>query len=200
MAPELYAELLRQFPDESLFAEMGAGYNKLSLSERNNSKTYACFCEAIPCWRDFRAYIKSDAFMQNVFLAMKTTARGPFKARFEFSSMLANGGYIAAHRDTAAKVFTLVVPIVAEGQWDQSWGGGTVILKAKHDDLQDYGADWSLFDIVRTLEFGPNQAAMFMKTADSWHGVMPMTGPQEVYRRSLTINIERAGCSFLNQT
>ena len=55
---------------------------------------------------------------------------------------------------------------------------------------------WALRDEVeklRTFAFLPNQCVIFVKTFNSLHGVPPMTGPPGVMRRTLTINIERAG-------
>jgi hypothetical protein len=46
---------------------------------------------------------------------------------------------------------------------------------------------------IRSFSFEPNQCVVFVKTFNSLHSVRPMTGPEGAMRRTLTLNIERAG-------
>ena len=46
---------------------------------------------------------------------------------------------------------------------------------------------------IGRYEFEPNQCIVFVKTFNSWHSVPPMkSGRPDVFRRSLTLNIEIA--------
>lgn len=184
-----YSTLLYTYPDEMLFRKMGGGYNKLSLSERNNSSEYAFFIGTSPPWQDLHAYVKTRLI--DDVRAVVALPDAAYTARFEFSSMPADGGFILPHTDIASKVVTLVVPIIQAGAWSEEWGGGTDILRPHREGLKDYLCSVEDFDRVMTVEYKPNQALVFIKNDHSWHSVGPFTGPKGVWRRSLTVNIER---------
>jgi hypothetical protein len=81
------------------------------------------------------------------------------------------------------------------GEWNPAWGGGTDILKPK-DPSESYNyfnrdLPYEACETLRTVEFLPNQAMLFLKTFNSLHGVKQMNGPEGSLRRTLTINIQR---------
>jgi len=120
----------------------------------------------------------------------------PLSSRFEFSILKANGGGLAAHTDSAKKFITLVFTMTREGEWNREWGGGTDILKttdpAKSFNFVNNTIPYEETQTLRTVEFNPNQAMIFVKTFNSLHGVKTMHGPENALRRTLTVNIERA--------
>jgi hypothetical protein len=118
------------------------------------------------------------------------------KARWEFSLLPADGGCLRPHTDIASKLVTIVVSMrpLDDTEWQASWGGGTDVLVPKDGEpaLDDYKAAWEQFETVHVYEYVPNQAVVFVKGANSWHGVRPIAGKASVLRRSITINVERA--------
>jgi hypothetical protein len=117
--------------------------------------------------------------------------------RFEFSMLPADGGHIKPHTDAPQKYITLIFSMVRPGEWDQSYGGGTDMERPK-DVTRSFNhrneqLEFDDVEKIRTFPFQPNQCVIFVKTFNSLHGVPPMTGPAGVMRRTLTINIERAG-------
>ncbi len=120
----------------------------------------------------------------------------PLRARFEFSMLPGRGGVVLPHTDAANKIITLVLSMVDEGEWRREWGGGTCVLKAKDPTRNFNHMNRTIgFEECETLEvfdFQPNQAVLFVKTFNSWHGVHPMNAPQDgAWRKTLTINIEK---------
>jgi hypothetical protein len=117
------------------------------------------------------------------------------RTRFEFSALPADGGCILPHTDNPAKIVIMVVPMVKEGEWDPSYGGGTEVDRPLS---HRYAYNWlnrqipfEEVETLNTFEFGPNQCVIFVRTFNSLHCVRPMTGKgSKVIRRSLTINIE----------
>ncbi len=221
MAPEVYREFLEGYPPLELFANIPKLGNKYSLSERFNPRQYRDLIQSKPPWREFHAWIKSRAFIDGVMAALKARhldlgyadARkglgklagdlvpwldgGRLSARFEFSMLPAEGGHILPHSDAPSKIVTLIVSMVGEGEWDDSFGGGTDINRPKRAELSynwmNKQASFDDMEVVDTYEFLPNQAVVFVKTHNSWHSVRPMTGgPGSPMRRTLTINIEKA--------
>jgi hypothetical protein len=123
--------------------------------------------------------------------------RTPMTTRFEFSMLPAAGGHILPHTDAPQKLITLVFSMERPGEWDDAWGGGTSMDRPK-DPRRTFNHvnDWMKFDEVESFEqmpFEPNQCVFFIKTFNSFHSVPPMTGPEGTMRRTLTLNIERAG-------
>ena len=118
----------------------------------------------------------------------------PITSRFEFSLMPANGGHILPHTDAPTKIITMVIPLIGPSGWDASWGGGTEILRIKNkmhsfNHVNRY-RQFDEFDTVKTFEFQKNRRLLFIKTFNSWHAVRPMSGPNDMFRATLTINIE----------
>lgn len=118
-------------------------------------------------------------------------------ARFEFSMLPADGGHIKPHTDAPQKDITLIFSMAQPGEWDSSHGGGTDMERPK-DVTQNFNhvnkqLEFDEVEKIRTFPFEPNQCVIFVKTFNSFHSVPPMTGPPGVMRRTLTINIERAG-------
>jgi hypothetical protein len=149
-----YQEMLKTYPDLSLFEFKPKLGNKYSLSERNNRREYASFISKSPLWARFHSYIKSRKFIDETLALLKANnidldldeymfrgARGKPKrslmsklldrtelnARFEFSIMSSTGGHIRPHTDEPKKLITLVVSILEASEWSSEWGGGTQV-------------------------------------------------------------------------
>ena len=123
--------------------------------------------------------------------------RKGLRARFEFSALSSKGGNIRPHTDVPSKIITLVLSILQPGHWNPAWRGGTDVLKPK-DRRRSYNFYNNYFDFdecetLRTIEYVPNQCILFLKTFNSLHCVAPIQNDDaEVYRKTLTINIESA--------
>ncbi|WP_366554945.1 hypothetical protein [Aquibaculum sediminis] len=128
----------------------------------------------------------------------RTTQMEPnLKARFEFSMLPADGGSVTPHSDEPGKVVTLVISMLQDGEWDPAYGGGTDVNKPKDErrlfNRMNAKAAFEEMEILDSFPYEPNQAVIFVKTFNSWHSVRPMTGPEGMLRRTLTINIEARG-------
>jgi hypothetical protein len=165
MEPGLYEQLVNNFPPLGIFEsfeQLGKKGRKYTLSEKENKRVYLDFVKSVPLWRDFHAWIKSDAFpysvtemlrqhdidldfryvppVKRLSQRVKTLVRGrpsprylPLKARFEFSALPADGGHVVPHTDAPTKIVTMVVSILGEGEWDPSFGGGTDVNRPKNE-------------------------------------------------------------------
>jgi len=219
-----YADMVANFPDFTAMDERARLGLKFDLSERRNRRLYDDFVNTHPVWRELRTYvqkgpfiddtlatlqshrldlgIRNASFLDRIQLGLKNLIkRRPLPAiptltaRFDFSAMPVTGGHIRPHTDTPEKIVTMVVPILEDGEWDPSYGGGTSVVLPKDrtalfNQVNSY-LDFDEVEELRTYAFEPNQALVFIKTFNSWHAVWPMTGndPNKL-RRSLTINIE----------
>ena len=195
---DVYQSLVETFPPLDLLPRWQPGkYNKYALNESQAS--FHSYIAKHPLWGAFHHSIKSPAFPQ--FLVTMIKAYGgtvthlvdQWFTRFEFAAMPADGGYIKPHTDTVQKVITLVFSMVKPGDWNPAFGGGTDVLNPRDlsQPLTDYEAPLDTFEKVYTYEYVPNQCVIFVKSANSWHSVGPMTGVgSSMLRRTITLNVE----------
>lgn len=200
LEPSLYRTLAASFPSVDICKAFDGGNKKWSLSEVNHPEQYGAFLAQTPAWQRFYDYVKGPAFLDQIKALLATQGidvleNKPLKTRFEFSMLPADGGCLRPHTDIPSKLVTLVVSMLPEASdWDQAWGGGTDVLWPKAGvTAEDYKTGFDGFDVLHTYPYQPNQCVLFIKTADSWHGVAPMRGPSDgPLRKTLTINVERA--------
>ena len=223
MSESLYRELLSAYPDRDRFVYLETIGHKYTLSEHYNKSEYLSFIKNTPTWRDFHAWVKSRDFIEYILeaLAKHHIELGEFRvgrtlgtkfkalnrllsgkryrptltARFEFSMLPADGGYVVPHTDQPSKLVTLVVSMTPPGEWDPNVGGGTDVNRPKRPELAfnrvNKIAEFEDMEVLNSFPFAPNQAVVFVKTFNSWHSVRPMSGRgSNAMRRTLTINIE----------
>lgn len=222
--PERYREMVDTLPDDRIFVTKENLGTKLSLSQLNNRSGYLAHIRNHRVWQRFYDYIKSERFIAEAMAMLKehgidlglanlglrdrmarrvrALKRGSpqphfpkLRSRFEFSSMPVTGGNIRPHTDAVSKAVTMVIPMLRENEWQESYGGGTSVVKPK-DNRRSFNRvnnylDFDEVDCLKTFPFEPNQCLVFVKTYNSWHAVWPMTGDDSsILRRTLTINIE----------
>ncbi len=118
---------------------------------------------------------------------------GGISSKVEFSALPGRDGGLMPHTDATGKLVTLVIAFPEEGEWQSDFGGGTSMVEPEDERLYFNRFNRTLpFDQVRVLrvvEYQSNQAMLFVKTFNSWHAVMPTTGPVDRWRKTLTVNI-----------
>ena len=217
----LYKDLVAAFPDRELFGQNRINF-KYVLSERVNRRQYHRFLRSSPLWMSFYRWVKSDEFIARVLeelrsrhvdlgyrqrpalqrtlrrLAYGLSGRRDFHtsltSRFEFSMLPADGGSVIPHTDSPGKIVTLILPMVADGEWDRNMGGNTDINTPRDDRLRFNGvngkARFEEMDVSSSLAFEPNQALLFVRTYNSWHSVRPMHAEgSSAMRKTVTVTI-----------
>ena len=220
-ADDVYDALVAAYPSRETFERARAGV-KYVLSDRINGREYFRFLRATPIWREFYDCVTSDAFIAMVLeqlaanhirlgyvqraaplsylrhlaygIAGRVDHRCSLRSRFEFSMLPADGGSVTPHTDSPGKVITLVLPMIAAGEWRDEIGGGTDVNRPKSERLMfndmNEKAEFDELEVVDTFPFHPNQAVVFIRTYNSWHSVRPMTAAgSKLMRKSVTINI-----------
>jgi len=208
-----YDNLSATWP-ENVFFERNPGLGmKYSLADRDNpgvrrfrdpQKHFISYREHLTShkeWSDLHAEIKSREFRRMIlsFLAqhgielpMNSSAT---KSRWEFSMMPADGGHILPHTDGPEKIVTLVICMHPVNYWMDTWGGWTEMLKPidPRNNFNFLNRQLSFSDVetLHRMPLEPNHCIVFVKTFNSLHCVRPMTGPKNIWRRTLTINLER---------
>jgi hypothetical protein len=222
--PATYDALVKSFPPIGLFEYKKEKDEKYSLSQVNNPSKFRKYVASSSPWSAFQRYIQSAEFIssavdllnqngvdlglpvpgfaERMYLRARALNRGnpvPYfprlKSRFEFSAMPVTGKNILPYTDHQKKLITMVVPMLADGEWNDAWGGGTSVAwprdRTKVFNRMNHYLDFDKVERQKTFPFEPNQCLVFIKTSNSWHAVWPMTeSDPQALRKTLTINIE----------
>ncbi len=220
----VYQKMVETYPPLEHFDYLPKVGHKYSLSEKINGKDYEAWIQQHSVWRDFHTTIKDPDFsyeilatlsqnhvdlgikrrsefgslgkrLRNLLRGRSRRGETNLNARFEYSMLPADGGYVIPHTDSPGKIVTMVVSMCEPGSWDTEIGGGTDINLAKSPEFGfnevNRRAEFEDMEVLDTYEFLPNQCVIFIKTFNSWHSVRPMTASgSKAMRKSLTINIE----------
>ena len=194
-----YRAMVEGFPSLDLLHHWGGeSYNKYVLNERMSTQFHEYLAEH-PIWWAFHNSIKKPEFPEFIFGMLRShgievAPSAKWSTRFEFSAMPADGGMIAPHTDISTKAVTLVFSVLGPDDWDPAWGGGLDVLAPKDPTTkyESYKAPLEAFDRMATYAYKSNQVVIFIKSSNSWHSVGPIQGPAGKWRRTLTLNIERA--------
>lgn len=222
--PAYYNELVNAWPPTELFQFQERLGKKYSLSELNHAQQYRRFVRSSAPWRRLHEYVKSRDFLYHTIgmlfreridlglgghylaggtqgsrlldgLKVRIKTRH-LSARFEYSMLPAADGSIKPHTDSPQKIITLVVSMLRSGEWPESFGGGTEMLRPR-DTRENYNymnrqLEFDEVETIDTFSFEPNQTIIFVKTFNSLHAVRPIAGHGSgIMRKTLTINIER---------
>jgi len=118
---------------------------------------------------------------------------GSLGTKLEFSALPGNAGGFVPHTDSPGKIITLVLAFPRIGEWQMEYGGGTSIVEPLDDrHYYNYYNRSLRFDEVRVrrvVAYQPNQAMLFIKTFNSWHAVMPTSGADHLWRKTVTVNV-----------
>ena len=96
---------------------------------------------------------------------------------------------MSPHCDAARKRATHIFHFNDEKDWDQAWGGETLILAADRPIATYSGR--TFYEGGRGTWAAGNRSMLFQRTPHSWHGMKPLTCPPGKLRQifSVTLNI-----------
>jgi hypothetical protein len=173
-----------------------------------------------PAWKAFVDAMTSQEFMDDVYDLVRpglVQARGWFGARrwrrvgeepasllswtipirpsYEFS-LMEHDAYLTPHTDKMSKYLSLLLYIPPKN-WKPEYGGGTDLYRPLEPHWANNWMNRHLpFDKVKTVytsPYEPNVLFGFVKSADSWHGVAPLSAPADIYRSSFNVNYSLPG-------
>ena len=141
-------------------------------------------------WREFLDELRGDYYQQ--FLR-RMVGRNRYIPTFSWHYAW-GGCSVSPHCDAARKRATHIFHFNDEQDWDQEWGGQTLIL-ASERPIPTHSAP--TFDELKVAAaHGPagNGSLLFQRTPISWHGMKPLQCPPGKLRQifSVTLNIPTA--------
>jgi len=196
-----YATLLENLPGQDCFTnnlEKGAvivgdkdsltAYNSRSAIHLNSDEIFQIEKSKQPFWTGLKDVLSSSDFTITFFSKFQAYLKARFPGDSDSTEIYPKIDLIwdsqhydlGPHTDSPEKVAVLLIYLPNS---DQTSHLGTSIYVPKEPDFVCDGGvhhDRETFDLVFTAPFLPNSALAFFKTNNSFHGVEPVEGSNEV--------------------
>lgn len=180
LTDEGYRRLLDDMPDISLFEKI-FGYRRLGGQDPHDrySLEWTPDTPVPEPWQEFIAELRSDRYRRAVARLM-----GGKKVEFRFHwHYTPNGCSVSPHTDSKREHGSHLFYFNADGEWDPSWGGETLVL----DDggRLDFRTAPGYEDFVAEIPAKSigNYSLMFERTDRAWHAVREIHCPEDRMRR-----------------
>jgi len=126
----------------------------------------------------------------------------PVTSTFQFSR-LGRDAVVTPHADAPRKLFTMLL-YFRDPEWRDEWGGATEYYAPLDPER---ASAWAATDRIPFEELKPigtsgyvaNRLAGFVRAANSFHGVCPVTCPSGLTRNAFMINVKRVKWSKRKQ-
>jgi hypothetical protein len=151
---------------------------------------YHAGLELAEAWREFLAELNGPRYQ-----AFLRRLLGNRRYIPTFSWHYAWGGCsVSPHCDAARKRATHIFHFNDEKDWDQAWGGETLILDCGRSFPTHSAPGFEEFTVAGAHGPAGNGSLLFQRTPHSWHGMKPLKCPQGKLRQifSVTLNIPTA--------
>jgi hypothetical protein len=184
-----YERLLETLPDVSQFAPMfGVARKHGQQSHDRYALEYDRDLPVAPAWHEFIRELQGPVYMS--FLRRMLDRRF-FRVRFHWH-YTPNGCSISPHCDSKTKFGSHIFYFNTPTDWDEAWGGQTVIL----DDGGRFPAKSAPriddFDRVVTAEALGNRSLLFARGQQSWHGMRDIRCPEHAMRKVFIVVVNDA--------
>lgn len=197
VTPQGFEKLYREFPPLTLF-DKHVGMMR-SHGQRPHDRYYLAYEHSIygaksatpgavkhedlpGPWQEFISELQtSDAWKQ---FAERLVGQGNLTARYAWH-VGTQGSEVSPHRDSDDKLATHIFYFNTSDDWEEAWGGSTLVLSGKKTDRMN--PDFDDFTGEIASEICNNHSFLFKNTTEAWHGVRTLTCPPERYRRLFNV-------------
>jgi len=140
-----------------------------------------------PAWRDFTAEIASRRYASAI---ARLAGRRAVDLSFHWH-YTPGGCSVSPHCDSKHKLGSHIFYFSRENEWNQAWGGATLILDSDRAPDRRSAPGFDDFDREFAGEFIGNRSLLFIRRNDSWHGVRALACPQGSYRKVFIVVVAR---------
>ena len=136
-------------------------------------------------WMEFLAELQGEAYQRFV---RKALGMGAFLLTFEWHYAW-QGCSVSPHCDAARKVATHLFYFNRDEEWDESWGGQTLILDAGRNFRTHSAPGFDDLQVAASSQPSGNNSLLFARTKQSWHGVRPLNCPEGKIRKLFKVTV-----------
>lgn len=183
-----YRRLIESLPDVSVLQPVfGAKRSHGQQSHDRYALEYDDTLAVAGSWKDFATELRGPAYRR--FLArMLGTDAFDLNLHWHYTP---NGCSVSPHCDSTRKLGSHIFYFNTEQDWDEAWGGETLIL----DDGGRMGPKaaprFEEFDRIIAARATGNRSLLFARTDRSWHGVKEIKCPPDKLRKIFVVVINR---------
>ena len=199
LRPEAFEALLRDFPPLERF-EKHVGLPRIH-GQRPHDRYYLAYEHSVygsgengaaeirheelaPSWQTFVRELEGSEYRAFV---TRLLGRGDLEQRYAWHVGF-RGSEVSPHQDSIRKAGTHLFYFNTRDDWDEAWGGQTLVLSGKHVD--ELNPDFGDFEASTANTIVDNHSFLFKNTPDAWHGVRTLTCPEDAFRRLFTVVFE----------
>lgn len=182
-----YRELVETMPDlESMTPSFGVQRKYGQNSHERYLLEYTDDLELPLPWHAFIEELKGDQYRQ---LVRELLGSSHIRLRFHWH-YTPNGCSVSPHCDARGKLGSQIFYMNDENDWQQDWGGETVILNDNGRFSAQSSPQFDDFDEEIAAQTMNNRSLIFGRRGNSWHGVREISCPEGAYRKVFIVVYE----------
>lgn len=191
LTDEAFDELFLTLPDASMMeSEFGKSRGYGQQSHDRLSLQYRPGLALSQTWHEFIAILNGDQYKQFLREMYGLRKNDPIVLTMHWHYAKA-GCSVSPHVDARRKLGSHIFYFHKDEEWNDSWGGQTVILKGKNEINPHSAPAFDQFETVASSKITNNSSFMFHRTDNSWHGVKPLVCPEDRLRKVFIVVINR---------
>ena len=183
-----FTELVRSLPDLSLFKPTFGRARKYGQTPHDRYTLKYRKGLALPTpWQSFLTELNGKEYRK--FLSRMLKKR--FFTLDFFWFFTPSGCSVSPHCDHKDKVGAHLFYMNTQEDWDQAWGGETLLLDDGGTLDRTSAPDFSDFKQSLSSQSIGNYSLLFARTPSSWHGVKEISCPDGSYRKLFMVAIKK---------
>ncbi len=188
LTQEGHVQLLSTLPDVSQF-ERRFGVKRAHGQQSHDRFTleYQDSLPLAPPWKAFIAELQSRDY-QNWLKQLFNVNALDLSLHWHYTP---NGCSVSPHCDAKHKLGSHIFYFNTEKDWEESWGGETVILDDEGRFNRQSAPKFEDFKQASTSKAIGNYSLLFARKGNSWHGVREIRCPADQMRKVFIVVINR---------
>ncbi len=183
-----FTELMETMPDVSLFEKKFGKPRSFGQASHDRFVLEYSPQLSIPHpWKEFIRELSSDVY-RNFLKNLMGVRSLDIHFHWHYTP---KGCSVSPHCDAKHKLGSHIFYLNTEENWDAAWGGDTLILDDGGRFNRSSAPEFQDFDRSISAKSLGNYSLLFGRKANSWHGVRPLTCPENYLRKVFIVVINR---------
>ncbi len=179
-------QLLANLPDVSMFQQrFGVARAHGQQSHDRFTLEYQDSLSLAPCWKAFVNELNGKEYQNFLRRLFKNNAL-ELTLHWHYTP---NGCSVSPHCDAKHKLGSHIFYLNTEQDWEESWGGETVILDDEGKFDRKSAPDFDDFKKATVSKATGNYSLLFARKGNSWHGVREIQCPNDRMRKVFIVVI-----------
>lgn len=149
-------------------------------------------------WRQFIAELRSPEYLQFLKTMLGVRPMTPVVLSMHWHYAPA-GASVSPHTDARRKLGSHIFYLNTPDDWDESWGGQTLVLDDGGRFKRHSAPDFDQFQEVAASRVLGNSSFLFAQTARSWHAVRELRCPPDRLRKVFIVVANRLSFQVLSR-